>query len=55
MTLNTIIDTKNNNKLDRATVANKYVLIPYEDFTGYTKEEITNFLPVLSLSRVKIA
>ena len=54
ITINKIIDTRNNNVIERATVANKYVLIPYEDFVGYTKEEVANLLPPLSLTRVKI-
>lgn len=54
ITINKIIDIRNNNVIERATVANKYVLIPYEDFVGYTKEEVANLLPPLSLTRVKI-
>ena len=54
LTINTIIDTKNNNVIERATVANKYILLPYEDFKGYSKDELVKLLPALSLTRVKI-
>ena len=54
ITINTIIDTRNNTKIEKASVANKYILIPYEDFIGYTKDEIMTLLPIHSLTRVKI-
>ena len=50
-----MINTKNNNVIDRATVANNYILIPYEEFKGFSKTEIENLLPVLSLARVKVS
>ncbi len=52
--LDKIIDMKNGELIERATVANKHILIPFEDFKGYKKEEVIKLLPKLSLSRIKI-
>ena len=49
----TMINLKNNEKIEKANVSFEEVLIPFENF-AISKQELQNLLPVLSLIRMKI-
>ena len=49
-----IIDLKNNNSLEKANVSNTEILIPFENFKDFSKNDLLKLLPVLTLVRNRI-
>ena len=52
--ISVMINLKNNEKIEKTNVSFEKILIPFENFTKYSKEQIQNLLPILSLVRMKI-
>ena len=50
--VNTIINMKNNEKLEKATVATKRILLPFDDF-NMPKEEVAKLFPSYTIIRKK--